>query len=174
MFYVRSLLSFLKYLVTPATKATGPKPGRWLALSLIAIPFVILIGGQSYDYMHTQNYQAYASKTLPQELEALQVTGVPFSESLIYCKHYRRSILMYCGANVANGARGLDFDTVRQHAQANGWHLVTASQDTGTPDTGWLRYADYTKDNKCLSLRETDGPGSTQVRLALDHECPKR
>ncbi len=174
MFFLKSLSSFLVYLVTPATKATGPKPNRWLVLSLIAIGPIIAISVQSYFYLRTQNYQNYASKMIRQDLQALQFTQTPFNEPLSYCKHYRHSIKMYCGASITSHGKGLDHDYARQQAQANGWQLVATTQGPNAPDRGWLRYALYTKEKKCLTLREVDGPATTQATLALDHECPAK
>ena len=174
MFFLKNIIKFLAYLVRPADKSTGPKPDRWLALSLIAIPFIILIGTQGYFYVRTHNYKSYALKTMRQDMEALQFSQLRFSEPMSYCKHYYRSVRMYCGASIANQGKGLNYDYARRQAQANGWQLVTATQGTGTPETGWLRYAGYTKEKKCLTLREVEGPDTTQVTLALDHECPAK
>ena len=169
MFFLKNILSFLAYLARLANKSTGPKPNRWLALSLIAIPFIIVIATQSYFYVRTQNYKNYALKTMHQDLEALQFTQISFNEPMSYCKHYRRSIRMYCGASIVSQDKDFDYDYARQRAQGNGWQL--AKERKGTPDEGWLRYALYTKEKKCLTLREVDGPATTQVTLALDNEC---
>ena len=170
MFFFKNILSFISYIATPPNKVTGPKANRWFFISLIAVMAALGIGVPTYFYAHTNNYKNRAISTLHQELEVLGFTQILFNEPVSYCRFTKRQ--MYCGAAIVSQGNGLDHDYARRQAQRNGWRLVAASTGTGTPTTGWLRYADYTKENQCLTLREVEGPATTQVTLALDHECP--